>query len=728
MTEPIAASPAVNDVDARDTIVVATSIAAFVLAAIYWVSRIGFVNPAAPVLQSLGLSLFICCTPLQLMRLIRRKGDGEWLSSQPALTVLALVVSAFAGVLAGATGFNIAAVLSAAGFASSIWTGARWLRRGKAAHSLAFLAGTVAFAVWTGGVVWGSRYKMPLFWETFSLKANIHHDPMYIASMANMLATYGTPSIGLDGVPLAHYHYGSGWLFIQWANLIGTDALSFYSLGYPVVVIPLFFGAVLLLGAELRERMGGSSDVPPLRSDYRDWIVFLAATIGVIPTRALDGLAIWNANVLISESYLAGMPVFLLVLASGLALERSTRQRARVAFLLGFLPLALVACGFLKISLMLLLLGVVLYLAVRLHFWRSWIASVSVVLCVAATALTYPIVSLPAQNSGISPLNFMRYDVADGWQQFFPLLHMMWTWIYIAARLWEEKVRDVTDLRTALRAKRLMDAEVLFLLMLLGFIPGELISIHGGSAVYFSDVQRWVALAFIIGRIGVWAERWRADRAARPAASVRTEDGGVRAVRLSTLLAIFVIAPFVVTLLANSVQWPLWVVRANIALRRELVALSGTRSAGLSALTDPRTLSEGLRRTQYYGLVSSLRDIRALPIEERQRAVLFIPQSYRLYWTMWDADGRCTYTPLVAPAVSSVALIDGTPSYGCTQTNQYNMTAYRPRAGPQLPSDTTDAALCARARMKGFAEVIVLGSGDASAPRRRRIDCYLPGR
>src|SRR6185503_19421922 len=113
----------------------------------------------------------------------------------------------------------------------------------------------------------------------------------------------------------------------------------------------------------------------------------------------------------------------------------------------------------------------------------------------------------PNQNGGISPLHFMRFDAHQGWQQFFPLIHLLWTWVYVWFRVREENIRDFAALKTAARSGRIIDVEVLLVIAVLGFLPGEIISIHGGSAVYFSDVQRWLVLAFIGQRLPLWMTR-----------------------------------------------------------------------------------------------------------------------------------------------------------------------------------------------------------------------------
>ena len=681
--------------DFRDTAVVGTSAMAIVLAAVYWVSRIGFANPVLPVLETLGLSLFLLAAPLWLVRVVGAARQVWW-TSQPAISIACIIVTIAAGMIAGQTGLSAAPLLALAGFALSLLSVVRWAR---GTSSLLFLAGVVLFTVWCAGVVWGSRYKMPLFWETLSLNGNIHHDTFYYAGIANMLETYGVPSTGLDGVPLIRYHFGSPWLFAKWADLLGTDVLSFYSLGYPVMVLPLFFSSLLLFSAELRHAWG-AGEARPLGSDPRVWLVFAAATVGFIPTSALDALAVWNSNAFISESYLIGMPVFFFALGVGLAFGRgrppgtSSVTWGSFAFLCVFVPLILAALGFLKISLMILAFALAIYLAVRIGWYRKPVVWLCVVLSAIAVAVTYRLVSLPAQNTGISPLHFMRFDARQGWQQFFPLIHFLWTWVYIGARVWEEGARDFRSLQAVVTANRLLDAEALAVVAILGFMPGELIAIHGGSAVYFSDVQRWLALSFIVARLAQW--KWTlAPKAER--------IPGLRGVRLSTVLLVFVAMPFVATLFVNLAQWPARVLRTNIVTRRELAS----------------------RQSLYQPVVTALREIARLPEEQRRKSLLFIPQSSSQYWSMFSADNRCSFTPLVAPAIASVAMLDGMPPAECDATDQYNMTLYARRERPQTTFDWSDPALCAKARARGFDRLIVLEAPEGKTPRRRRVDCYL---
>ena len=674
--------------DSRETAVLVATVIAIALALVYWISRIGLDNAVPPVAKTLGLSLFLISAPLEIAKLLRRNGRDAWWASQSFAAIACIAVSMSAGMIARNIGVRIAIGFVIVGFGAALWNFFRWLGRGSLRRSLALIIVAAAFAIWCAGVVWGSRYKMPLFWETLALNSNIHHDTFYYASMANMLDTYGVPTTGLDGIPLIRYHFGSTWLYAQWAHLLGNDILTFYSLGYPVIVLPLFFSSLLLFATKF-----GAS----LRDDWRAWLVLVAATVGFIPTDALEGITIWNSNALISESYLIGMAFLFLVLGVCHAFWQKTKAEHRSAssylFFLGFVPVAIVILGLLKISLMILAVGLAIYLVWRRRLYRRGLVIGSGLVSIVAFACTFTLVSLPAQNTGISPLDFMRFNTAEGWQQFFLLFHFLWTWIYIGARLWEERAYDVASLKSALKGGRLIDAEAVAVFAVLGFLPGAAFSIYGGSAVYFSDVQRWIAVAFIMGRMPAWSARRASRRAPREQAA---------GIRLSTVSLAIVAAPFVITMLVNFGHWPARVVRANLATRRELAAGAA-----------------------YQPIVTALRDISRLPRAERRHALLFIPQSNTQYWSMFTADGRCTFTPLIAPGIASVAMLDGMPAYGCKVTDQYNMNEYQPRTKPQTPYDVTDASLCAKTRSKGFREVLVLDAVNENMSRPRRIDCYL---
>ena len=722
-------SSAAVDRDDRATVAVFATVMATVIAGLYYVGRIGFDNPRGPIVATLGLSLFISVVPFLAWWLSPRGHYDEpqpWWRSQTFFTLVALTVSAFAGMAVPATGLNAIWILVGLGFAAAIFAIVIWVRKGHPLASLFFLAGTAVFALWAAGVAWSTRYKNPVFWETLEYKADVHHDPLYYVSMANNMRAYGVPSTGIDGVPYTPYHYGSAWLNSQWAYLTGKDVLEFYSLGPSVIVIPLFFCALLLLTIEAKKGWSpsSSSGERPLRTDYAAWLLFLAVTVGVIPSSGLDAMGIWNRHALISESYVLGMPVFLLVITTALVYWRRRKSSHRVGdliFLLVFAPAVLVTAGLLKVSTMLLLLAALLAIIFIGRLWRDRVYTLSALLCVIASGITYKLVSVAAQNKGIVPFEFMRFEVNPAWWPYFIFVHLFWSWLYIYLRLREEDVHTVGDVRQAALRGRITDVVAVAVVAIAGWAAGEVIAIHGGSAVYFSDVQRWLALSLLMASAWRWLARRRES-----AEFYRRTFIGIGGVRISHVWLAIIGLAIGITMILNITRAPATAFRANIDLRRALYAEAGVAGpTGVRALEDPAILATGLHRSPDYTLISTLRSLDTTPPALKQRTAVFIPQSYTHFWRIWTEPERCSFIPFIVPATSGMALVDGMPPVDCDLTNQYGMTKYTRRTSPQLPTDTLPQGLCAKAKAKGFSRVVVIDGPDSTQVQQRAIECPL---
>ncbi|MEO5903456.1 MAG: hypothetical protein ABIQ55_05525, partial [Gemmatimonadaceae bacterium] len=570
---------------------------------------------------------------------------------------------------------------------------------------------------------------------TIGNRGNVHHDPLYNVAIANMMRAYGKPSTGLDGLAYIPYHYGASWLHSVWADLTGLDVLALYSLAPPVILASVFLCGLLVLCIEAREarpaRDGG--DRPIEREPYV-WVVLAAATIGLVPTLALDALTIYNRHLLISESYIAGL-AFMLPCAALAVRWAAGRESANVGrrqvgrrevgrrevgrrdalFLLGVVPVLLVCLGFLKVSMMLLGLAALLWYVVRAGLYRSPVAVVAALFTFGLCLATYKLVSVPAQNQGLVPFIYMRYDVRSGWWPYFLIGHFIWSWVYIAARVREEGAVTLSDLRLALRRGRLLDAEIVAVVAICGFIPGEIISIHGGSAIYFSDVQRWIASPLMMA----FTPRW--IRALFTPVSPRNK--GLASVRLVSVAAWVIAIPLGLTMLLNVGRAVRASAAQNIGLRSELYALAGQPGTSTLNMRSPAVLATGLARAPDQSLISVLRSLDQMPRDLKSRTALFIPQSDTSFWNIFREADRCSYTSMVAPATSGLALIDGMPPSSCAVTGQYGLTAYPKRVTPQSAADTLPETLCAKAKDRGFGRVLFLQSSPGNVYSTRPIEC-----
>ncbi|NJO84719.1 MAG: hypothetical protein HC828_19440 [Blastochloris sp.] len=147
--------------------------------------------------------------------------------------------------------------------------------------------------------------------------------------------------------------------------------------------------------------------------------------------------------------------------------------------------------------------------------------------------------------------------------------------------------------------------------------------------------------------------------------------------------------------------------------------------------SDWRSLSEALAAVhtiegQALPFATIFADLRALPLREKAETALFIPQSNELYWQF---SAVCSKVPFAAPALAGIALLDGLPRDCPLIFYGYWTYPPLPVPGPTATATTTETdtlalagqsrvpeLLCAAARRKGFARVIVLDAPSGNAP------------
>ncbi|MBD1912366.1 MULTISPECIES: hypothetical protein [unclassified Leptolyngbya] len=119
-------------------------------------------------------------------------------------------------------------------------------------------------------------------------------------------------------------------------------------------------------------------------------------------------------------------------------------------------------------------------------------------------------------------------------------------------------------------------------------------------------------------------------------------------------------------------------------------------------------------------LLAALQKIGTMPSLEKRKTLLFIPQSYKLYWKWYR---NCKVSPFIAPAITGVALLDGLPAANCDATF-YGYPSYKLRSPNQPPLKASDTnGICLAAQKRGFANVIVLDSKKNRGIEVRHLNC-----
>ena len=659
-------------------------------------ARAGLVNPIRPVVEVTALSLFMINAPY-VAQLVTPLEARSWRTSYPVYWLLTILLTVMAGRFIGNAALPVLALAGAAAFLVMLVS---WLRTAALWRSAVIVLGSLAFSTFAGGVVWGRIYKSPLFTEMLSATGIVHHDPIGLADLASMLLTYGIASPGLDGLPAMSYHWGTPWMFGQLSELLGRSPLDFYNFGYVILILPFFFGGMLCFATELRHSLARAAS-PDLRNNLRLLGVFLIAVIGVFPITGMDAMGVWTSNLMISESYAAGLPVALLLLATTVTWWRSARRDWLFPALV--LPVGILLLGYLKISMMILGFLAAMYAGVRKKLYRRPAFIVIGIALTAGLIYTWANVSLPEHREGIVPLDYLKGFVPPAWWPFFFLIHLFWSWVYVALRFRAEGIRTLADLRTAIGEGRILDAEIVALIAVLGVGPGLVTHIDGGSAFYFSDIQRWVSVGLIIATAGTLIRMplWTLTGRATPFSPGK--------IRVSTLLVALVALPMLFSMASNFVYWT-----------ERMRAMNAATMAAVSA-------AGGLENTKNHLLLSELASIAGIPRHERSQMALFIPQTETRYWTLLQRPGACSFAAHVAPAVTGVAMVDGMPPYECPLSRYYGLGLFKKRSRPQIPADTLPQVLCARATRDGLSRVMTVHFDSTGRATKRVDECRTAG-
>jgi hypothetical protein len=768
--------------DVHAAVALFAALVALGIACLGFLCRFGFAdNSPLQWAKFVGLSWFLLFFSSVARMVLRTKNEpGPWRSwtSHASLTLAALALAALLGVEWGTAGGGGAGGgarsaafvrgseivlfgLGGAGFLLGCWSVVRAARLRDLAALIAFAA---IFSVYGAGASCGSGYQNPLFVEAMCFNF-CQMDELYHASICNMLRTYGVPSTGFDGVPFLPYHFGSHWLFAQLCNLLDVRVIDFYSRGYRVVFVP--FG-VLSLGTFAASLMQGRRrDAGPLESpatgvenrggnDVESVGGALAAANRSRPVGPLFWLIVWTgyvsfmpyppfltpiyawSEIIVSESYALGVAVSLLGLAwawsffQGLR-DRQNRWSGEVVASAVFLAGLMAVIGVMKISQMAILAAVAVFFFVRLKWYRSPVFNVLLAAVAAGVCCVLWLTldtTFPKATNVYMPFGFVRNCVEPQLWPYFWLFYYAWLWIVAAVRLREEGIRTLSDLANALRGRRLLDLEFLFVAAVAGAVPAMFLITYS-SAHFFSEYQQWLALGILLS-IVVCRPAPRHDA---PGASGAAGRFGLSALGGVTVSRVF-LGAIVLTVggmaLSNTLRLAAGIVHDNAVSRGHAgggtgvnAALSHGRFREATGILKQTAEEVERRLASDKNVLTLFGSLDAMPLSEKRASLLFIPRSNRQFWDLlhgsrWPLDG-----PLVAPALSGVAMIDGLSALEKGGEQLYGYPKYPPPdpSRRQPPLDEYLPVLRSRCARMGYKQLIVIDNGPDGLSRERRYDC-----
>jgi len=650
------------------------------LAGIFLLARAGFSPlPPSSVLGVLSVSFLLLFAPIAAGQVEARwalsKGSTRF-RSHARYSLLALAFVLLCSYLGEWSGFVLILIIAANAFFSVVILSFRPISFSRMIRELAPLMVLVPFTVWIASEVWGMWGVNPLFTEKFVV-GNGNVDTLFHIAIGNMIATYGVASTGLDALTRISYHYGSHFYFARLSLLLRLRVLDVYNFAVPVVFYPLFVNAFGSFVIDLRKTRLSSK---PL--GIRFWLVVALFHVGFIPAGEQRTLRFGPNLPMHFESYLAGAILFFLFssfvfeLFENRPLPGQRESAGGLVSLFLVCPLMVGILGFTKVSFMYLALVLAVYFAFRLGLVRAWEIGVSLILSSAVFIVVQRLTSSWGPVP-FKPFAYLRDRVPKPLLALFFFTFFLWPWALFFSRVKEAGIRTIGELLAALRSRALLDVEAVFVLAAFGMLPGLVLAIPHGGAVYFFDPSTWFALAcFLVfvepklpafpdlrgPRCGSWSE-------------VRLWPvliGGLVAVLLTAALGN--VCARTHSFFVDNLDFRGSVIQCSdlsfdvrFAARR---ALASRRFADVGAFAD-RIASNGIQRDlaacRPYRSVSTLLEIGRLPRAEKKESILFVPQSVRPYWEL-DRRNRpselhCSMaTPFIGPALTGVVVLGGVPS------------------------------------------------------------------
>lgn len=493
--------------------------------------------------------------------------------------------------------------------------------------------------------------------ESFTIADAHRSDAYFHGAVAAMIRTYEVSSTGLDGLVELRYYTLSHRLAVGLAELFDLSTFATYGLLPPLLFLPLVVHCFLLLAAALAQILGATQ--PSTKASFAAVVVILLLFATLLPQKA-EKVGLFR-SLISSQSYALGM-IFLVCfwLASHELVQRFRFAPAMAALvctgLVGLTKTSLIVVAWPVMTFLLflravgkqralvLLLALAQGLAVAATFW--WVAPVETV------------------DTRIETFSFLFSFVAAGWIWLWPILAFAPAWI--ALTLLRRNAGSWLEFASP-RSLWGFLAWLVALHTVVGALPGQLFYMHGGSAVFFSEV------AWYFGGVVIMA-LFLAERVpftSRPA--LRWLGAGLC---------------FVLAILVVDQGW------RNLRLTASQLEIYGPKAVAPAS-------SKKLGQPE---VIEILRSISRRPKAERRETVLFVPRENLAYWSSYPI----LFAPLIAPAVAEVACINHLPgNLRAFQFPNYGFVAYLPAENP-LSGPGAEEKVIERARRLGFQRLLIL--------------------
>lgn len=660
--------------------------------------RSGFNNNSTfEVFNLAGLGLFFLFLPSLIARFsILRQ---NWMMSSSILSVVIVFITCCAGYLNPPRAVSI--LISSIGFLlflREIFN----LNNTPARFFWPVLALLCFFSIWTTSTIWGGYHLRPTFIETlvvskpyFASKDFYNTDTLFNISIAQMIKNYGVPSLGLDGLPIIRYHYGSHWIMAQLSNFSGIHLVYIYNYGYPLILIPLFFKGFIEFSLLVQHVLFKRTE-----SGFLFLLILMCLFIQV-PNHEYSG-GLLGISGLVNDSFTISLLLIFIFLHMVLLFSQGDQQNkalfiiAAIA-LIGITTLVKISAGFVLTC----LTG---YLFLRLRLYRDfkyWLGAVGVAM-VSLITLWFTAETLPF---GIRKL--WGDEGVKGFFHFYKYTHnfrpvdwflgfYFWMYLVIAFVLLLIPAPANKKLSYLWKTRQLLPLEISILVALVGVAPSLILVFNGGNSMYFSGIQLFVAGSFTLAFIPAISDKIN-TLLNTPSRPTRILSKGVIAIIVVVLLLLMYV----------EVRWQFnKMIKINILTRREILGFPEDPEMRVR-YGAPTFGIYKIPMAPVYDTIRVGKFINALIDQEKTVAknkALFL--NHQALPSFFFRNIQCIETSFIAPAFSGYAMIDGV-SYQC-HIGMYGESYFKRNFfGVPNPRDNQ---ICEKAAERGFSTVVKFSS------------------
>ncbi|MFI5221515.1 MAG: hypothetical protein ACHQK8_04245, partial [Bacteroidia bacterium] len=620
----------------------------FILSLMFLAARAGFDFHAGEVIRSAGLAVFLLMTPFYLSRVLRKNKEATWFNGISFLLICCFICIVAFGFSCDFFELHIGYFLPALGFILLFKFLSDYINsKHFYTDSKKIMLPAIVLGLWTTGNIWGWGFQNPLYFEGMALGKG-HIDMLYLSSLSQMIKTYFVPSLGIDGLILRHYHFGSNVVAASFSSLADIPVIQFYQITFPLILTSLFSFSFLNLVKRISEISN-----PVFKWNPAIFWIYVIGIIGIFPEKVELSFVVLK-NIFASESYSLALSFAFLSVELFLTFLISVKYKAEhspaeKAFLLLIIPVLFFLVGITKVSVVFLLIAAFVYFLFRFGLYKKKVFIFSTLLSFVAFAIVLQIVS-GFSSTRFSPFSFVK-DYATGNRVLFFPFYFAFPVLYFLVRIRHSGIKKFSGLKQIIPTKpfQFFDLELILLFVIAGALPGILFYIHGGGAGYFSDIQRWVCLILLMVMVLPKPELLHFRK---------------------NLFSVLIYAYFFFVVGSNTFTRIKSFAVLNYRIRNEILQNSpGIKTGSAYKLeqilfTPGKLIKDNLR----YRMFTELVNLDRLSRKEKSQQFVSIPKSDS-FWHSMPVEN----ISFVVPALSGMAMISGTPPVSWKERHKYEI-------------------------------------------------------